>query len=218
MPGSEYGPTLVDVLFGDYNLGGQRVFSLAKNDSDFGTNISLTGDSNYTEGVFLDYRHFDKYTITPRYYFGYGLSYTNFSFANFQISKVRDDENSPASLYRQRRMRPYSNFGNSGLHDPIYTITFTLTNTGNYYGSEVAQIYVGFPAQAQEPPKILSGFERIYLAPGESKEVALVLSRKDISYWNVVNQQWAVASGTYTVWISTSANNVDIRLQGSFNV
>jgi len=115
-------------------------------------------------------------------------------------------------------MRPYNNFGDSGLYDPVYTITCTVKNTGKYYGSEVAQLYLGFPVQAQEPLKILRGFERVYLEPNESKEVALVLSRKDISYWNVVNQQWTVASGTYTVWISTSANNADIKLQDSFNV
>ena len=115
-------------------------------------------------------------------------------------------------------MRPYSNFGHSGLYDPAYTITFTLTNTGNYYGSEVAQLYLGFPAEAQEPLKILRGFERVYLEPNEFKEVTLVLSRKDISFWNVVKQQWTIASGEYTVWISTSANNADMKLQGSFNV
>jgi beta-glucosidase len=219
MPGSEYRPALVDVLFGNYNPGGKLVFTLAKNDSDYGTDISPMGDSNYTEGVFLDYRHFDKYNITPRYYFGYGLSYTNFSFAQLEILQANDDDkNSPASLYKQHRMRSYNNFGHTGLYDPVYTITFTLTNTGNYYGSEVAQVYLGFPAEAQEPPKILRGFERVYLVPGESREVSLVLSRKDISYWDVVNQQWTVALGTYTVWISISANNADVKLEGSFHV
>lgn len=219
MPGSEYGPALVDVLFGDYNPGGKLVFSLARNDSDFGTDISPQGDSNYTEGVFLDYRHFDKYNITPRYHFGYGLSYTNFSFDKLEISQAHNDhKSSSASLYTQRRTRPYANFGNSGLYEPVYTITFTIKNTGNYFGSEVAQLYLGFPAEAQEPLKILREFERVYLEPNESKEVALVLTQKDISYWNVVNQQWTVARGTYTVWISTSANNADIKLQSSFNV
>ena len=219
MPGSEYGSALVDILFGDYNPGGKLVFSLAKNDSDFGTDISAVGDSNYTEGVFLDYRHFDRYNITPRYYFGYGLSYTNFSFDKLEISQANDeDKNSSASLYKQRRMRPYNNFDDSGLHDLVYTITCTVKNTGTYYGSKVAQLYLGFPLQAQEPLKVLRGFERVYLDPNESRQVAFVLSRKDISYWNVVNQQWTVASGTHTVWISTSASNADIKLQGSFNV
>ncbi|CAF4095384.1 unnamed protein product, partial [Adineta steineri] len=147
-------------------------------------------------------------------------SYTTFSFAKLDISQANDDDdkNSPASLYKQRRMRPYNNFGHSGLYDPVYTVTFTIQNTGKYYGSEVAQLYLGFPSEAQEPLKILRGFERIYLEPSELKEVALVLSRKDISYWNVINQQWTVASGSYTVWISTSANNADIKLQSSFNI
>lgn len=74
IPGSEYGPAIVDILFGDYNSGGTLVFTLAKKDSDYGTDISLTLTSNYEEGVFLDYRHFDKNNIVPRYHFGYGLS------------------------------------------------------------------------------------------------------------------------------------------------
>jgi len=94
-----YGPALVDILFGDYNPGGKLVFTLAKNDSDFGTDISPMGDTNYTEGVFLDYRHFDRYNITPRYHFGYGLSYTTFAFARLDISSSNNnDENSPASI------------------------------------------------------------------------------------------------------------------------
>ncbi|CAF1356554.1 unnamed protein product [Rotaria sordida] len=174
MPGSEYGPVIVDVLFGDYNPGGKLVFTLAKNDSDYGTDISKTDSSNYNEGVFLDYRHFDKYNIVPRYYFG--------------------------------------------MYMPIYEITFTVTNTGKVYGSEVSQLYLGFPATAQQPPKLLRGFERVYLAPGKSKQVSLVLTQKDISYWNVINQKWTVAPGIYTVWISSSANKDDVKLHSFFKI
>jgi beta-glucosidase len=216
MPGSEYGPALVDVLFGDYNPGGKLVFTLAKNDSDYGTDISMTFQSNYTEGVFLDYRHFDKYNITPRYHFGYGLSYTNFSFAKLGISKASNGKDSASFQYRQRRMRPYANFGSSSLYEPVYEVKFTLTNTGKVNGSEVPQLYLGFPAEAQEPRKILRGFERVYLTAGESKQVSMALTQKDISYWNVVNQEWSVAPGNYTVWISTSADDADVKLQSSF--
>jgi beta-glucosidase len=79
-------------------------------------------------------------------------------------------------------------------------------------------LYLGFPAEAEEPPKILRGFERVYLAAGESKTVTLSLTQKDISYWNVVNQKWTAAPGDYTVWISTSANNADVKLQGTFHI
>ena len=217
MPGAEYGPALVDVLFGDYNPGGKLVFTLAKNDSDYGTDIDPGFNSTYAEGVFLDYRHFDKFNITPRYAFGYGLSYTTFSFTQLNILEITDQKNSAAVQYKQRRMRSYSNFGSSGLYEPVYQITFTLTNTGPVSGSEVPQLYLGFPAEAAEPLKILRGFERVYLDAGESKQVTLVLTQKDISYWNVVTQKWTVASGDYTVLISTSASNADIKLQGSFH-
>ncbi|CAF3530561.1 unnamed protein product [Rotaria socialis] len=218
MPGSEYGHAIVDVLFGNYNPGGKLVFTLAKNDSDYGTDISESYNSNYTEGVFLDYRHFDEHNIVPRYFFGYGLSYTTFAFSSLDISKARKGPHTISSQYRQHRMRPYANIGTSSLNEPAYEITFIITNTGKMSGSEVAQLYLTFPAEAQEPPKLLRGFERVYLVPGESKQVSFVLTQKDISYWNVVNQKWTTASGTYIVWISTSANNLDIKMQSSFHI
>jgi beta-glucosidase len=73
----------------------------------------------------------------------------------------------------------------SPFYEPVYTITFTVTNTGSVDGSEVAQLYLSFPEEAAEPPKILRGFERIYLETGESKTVTLPLTQRDISYWNV---------------------------------
>ena len=215
-PGSEYGPAIVDVLFGDFNPGGKLVFTLAKKESDYGTDITVTFNSDYTEGVFLDYRHFDKNNIVPRYYFGYGLSYTTFSFVQLIIAESEKDEHIATSLYRQQRMRSYSKIGSLALYELVYEITFTITNIGKIYGSEVPQLYLGFPTEAEEPPKILRGFERIYLQAGESKQVTFVLTQKDISYWNVVNQKWTVASGNYTVSISTSANNADIKLQSFF--
>jgi beta-glucosidase len=218
LPGPEYGPAIVDVLFGDYNPGGKLVFTLAKNDSDYGTNITETFNSNYTEGVFLDYRHFDKYNIVPRYYFGYGLSYTTFSFSALHISEVTNGKHSIESQYQQHQMRPYANIGASKIYEPIYEIRFTITNTGERDGSEVAQLYLGFPSEAEEPPKVLRGFERVYLEAGESKRVTLILTKRDISYWKVVKQKWKVASGTYTVWISTSADNNDIKLQKHFHI
>lgn len=218
MPASEYGPALVDVLFGDYNPGGKLVFSLAKREKDYGTDISLTHNSDYKEGVFLDYRHFDQNRITPRYHFGYGLSYTTFSFSQLAIAKSTQDEQSASSQYQRRRMRPYAHPGVSTLDEPVYEVTFTVTNTGKVAGSEVPQLYLGFPAEAAEPPKVLRGFERVYLSAGQSKSVTMILLQKDIAYWNVINQKWMVASGNYTVWISTSADTADIKLQRFFNI
>ena len=218
LPGSEYGPAIVDTLFGDYNPGGKLVFTLARNDSDYGTNITEGYNSNYTEGVFLDYRHFEQNNIVPRYYLGYGLSYTTFAFSQFDISKSSKNTHPASAQYRRRRARPYARLDKLALLDPVYEITFTLANTGKVTGSEVAQLYVGFPQEAGQPPRVLRGFERVYLAAGESKQVTLVLTQKDISYWNVVNQKWTVAPGTYMAWVSTSSDKNDVKLQASFNV
>ncbi|CAF4880675.1 unnamed protein product [Rotaria sp. Silwood1] len=137
---------------------------------------------------------------------------------DLDISKTEEGQYIASSQYRQHRARSYANIGISRFYEPIYEITFVITNTGKVYGSEVPQLYLGFPSEAEEPPKVLRGFERVYLAAGESKQVSLVLTQKDISYWNVVNQIWTIARGTYTVWISTSANNSDVKLQSSFTI
>ncbi|CAF1285611.1 unnamed protein product [Adineta ricciae] len=219
LPGTEYGSALVDILFGDYNPGGKLVFTLAKNDSDYGTNISNTYNSNYTEGVFLDYRHFDKNNIVPRFHFGFGLSYTTFSFSKLIISKAGDENYSIGqTFHRQRRLSAYANQHLLKFYDPAYNITFTITNTGERDGSEVAQLYLSFPEEAAQPPKILRGFERVYISSSRSKQITLQLTQRDISYWNVINQKWTIASGKYTVSISTSANNADIKLQDTFNI
>ena len=73
-------PAIVNIFFEDYNPGGKLVFTIAKSDSDYGTNITETYNYNYTEVVFLGYRHFDQNNIKSRCYFGYGLSYTTFAF------------------------------------------------------------------------------------------------------------------------------------------
>ncbi|CAF1439108.1 unnamed protein product [Rotaria magnacalcarata] len=218
LPGPEYGQAIVDILFGNYNPGGKLVFTIAKNDSDYGTNITETYNSNYTEGVFLDYRHFDKNNITPRYYFGYGLSYTTFSFSTLIITKISQESTNVHTSYRRRRISSYSNRALLKFYEPLYTITFIVTNTGNMNGSEVPQLYIGFPDEAAQPPKILRGFERVYLDAGESKKMTLALTSRDISYWNIINQKWTVASGKYTVWIAISASNSDIKLEGFFNI
>lgn len=75
-------------------------------------------------------------------------------------------------------MRSYTRFDRSSLYEPVYEIAFIITNIGRVRGSEVPQLYLGFPAEAAEPQKVLRGFERVYLAAGESRQVTLVLTAK----------------------------------------
>jgi len=91
---------------------------------------------------------------------------------------------------------------------------FGVKNTGKVAGNEVPQLYLGFPETAGEPPKVLRGFERILLNPGESQTVSLDLRVKDISVWDVVLQKWVVPAGEFKAYVGSSSRN--IHLTGSF--
>ncbi len=80
-------------------------------------------------------------------------------------------------------MRPYIGIGASKLYKAVYQITFSVTNTGRMDGSKVPQLYLGFSRETEEPPKVLRGFERVYLARVESKQVSLVnVSEEKVVY------------------------------------
>ncbi|KAF4583646.1 hypothetical protein EYR38_002401 [Pleurotus pulmonarius] len=191
-PGEMTGPSLVDVLYGRYNPRGRLPFSIA-DETDFGTSIvydSLTGfpEINYTEKLLLDYRYMDANGITPRFEFGFGLSYTTFVYSG------------PLSIVSSA----------SGAR----AVTFTVANSGDVPGTEIAQLYLGFPAGAGEPERVLRGFEEVVLGVGESRSVTIVLGERDMSIWDVVRHAWIVPPGTFTVTVGASIN--DVRLTGTF--
>ncbi|KAF3916655.1 Beta-glucosidase [Dactylellina cionopaga] len=207
LPGQESGNGLVDVLYGSKAPGGKLPFTIAKAASDYGTSIA-NGDDNFTEGLFIDYRRFDAQGITPRYEFGFGLSYTTFSYTNLAIS------------YTSTTTGPISSTsiapgGYPALYDPVATITARITNTGGVAGAEVAQLYIGLPAGSPStPPKQLRGFQKLKLAAGASGTATFVLKRKDLAYWNTAQQRWVVPTGNFNLYIGASSR--DIRLQGTF--
>ncbi|KAF4587087.1 hypothetical protein EYR40_011108 [Pleurotus pulmonarius] len=177
-PGEMTGPSLVDVLYGRYNPRGRLPFSIA-DETDFGTSIvydSLTGfpEINYTEKLLLDYRYMDANGITPRFEFGFGLSYTTFVYSG------------PLSIVSSA----------SGAR----AVTFTVANSGDVPGTEIAQLYLGFPAGAGEPKRVLRGFEEVALGVGESRSVTIMLGQRDVSIWDVVRHAWVVPPGTFTCW------------------
>ncbi|KAF4563673.1 glycosyl hydrolase 3 family protein [Pleurotus pulmonarius] len=190
-PGEQTGPSIVDVLYGHYNPRGRLPFSIADSEAAYGTEIvydktigPLTID--YTEGLFLDYRYMEQNNITPRFEFGFGLSYTAFSYSNLQIS-------------------------NQG---PFKVVKFKVRNAGSVDGTEIPQLYLGFPNGSGEPKKVLRGFSDVALTVGSSKTVEVKLSVRDRSIWDVVTQKWVVPSGQFKVYIGASIK--DIRLTGTF--
>ena len=110
----------------------------------------------------------------------------------------------------------FTTFAYSALISSSGGVRFNVTNTGAVAGAEVAQLYLGFPASAGEPPQQLKGFARVQLAPGESKTVQLPLAARAFSTWDTTAHEWVVQHGRFTVAVGASSR--DIRLTGAIDV
>lgn len=207
--GQNSGYSIADVLYGDVNPSGKLVYTLAKNESDYPVGLCYTAVCNFTEGNYIDYKYFDKYNVTPRYEFGYGLSYTTFSYADLAINQIATINNTYAS-------GTLSVGGRADLWDEIFNVTATISNTGDVAGKEVAQLYLSFPDEADQPIRSLRGFEKVSVDVGGSAQVTFTLRRRDISYWDVTAQEWAVAAGTYNFTVGASSR--DLRLAKTFTL
>ncbi|PYI04230.1 putative beta-glucosidase D [Aspergillus sclerotiicarbonarius CBS 121057] len=206
--GQESGNSIIDVLYGDVNPSGRLTYTIAKNESDYNVDLCYTAQCNFTEGVYLDYRYFDAYKVTPRYPFGHGLSYTTFSYSDLTINKPSNLTEYPTGEHTVG--------GHSDLWDNVASVSVEVANTGSLDGAEVPQLYLGFPSSAQQPVRQLRGFERVEIAAGDKSKVTFKLRRRDISYWDVTAQQWLVASGNYKVYVGASSR--DLKLNGTFTV
>ncbi|RDL36358.1 Glycoside hydrolase [Venustampulla echinocandica] len=203
IPGQETGNGLADILYGSTSPSGKLPYTIAKAPSDYGVSIA-SGDDNYSEGLYIDYRHFDKNSISPRYEFGFGLSYTTFSYSSLTSTPI---STSPGSTTKAPG-------GISNLYDTVATVTATITNNGTVAGAEVAQLYIGLPSSAPATPvRQLRGFNKISLQPAASATVKFTLRRKDLSYWDSGSQKWVLPTGTFNVFVGASSR--DLRLTGT---
>lgn len=202
-------------MYGDQAPSGRLPYTVAKNESDYGDLLSPVkpnNASNYytsanlTEGVYIDYRHFDIRNITPRFEFGFGLTYTTFEYANLGIA-VTDRGTNASAL---PPVAPVRQGGIESLWDVLVAIKAEISNTGSVFAPEVAQLYLGIPGA---PVKQLRGFEKVPLEPGKSKTVNFELTRRDLSIWDTVQQSWVLQRGKYMVYVGASSR--DIRLCGS---
>ena len=199
-PGQNGGQALAEILFGAVNPSGKLPFTWEKRIKDNPAFATFPMPLNqhppgikYSEGIFVGYRGYEHNGIQPQYPFGFGLSYTTFSYSDLKIA--------PPQLN-----------GNNHV-----TVSFTVTNTGNLAGAEIAELYVG----QQNPPiarpiKELKGFQKVFLQPGESKKVTLELDQRSVAYFNTTIHQWDGLPGTYNVLVGASSQ--DIRLSGQFSI
>jgi len=147
-------------------------------------------DVHYKEGVFVGYRWYDSRKIEPLYPFGFGLSYTTFGYDNLNIT--------PKSLTAGEDV----------------TITFEIKNTGKVAGAEVAQVYVNdVQASVARPNKELKGFKKVFLQPGESQTVQIILNQRAFAFWDPNTKDWLAEPGEFTIFVGSSSK--DIKLSGT---
>ncbi|PIL26464.1 hypothetical protein GSI_12222 [Ganoderma sinense ZZ0214-1] len=233
LPGQESGSSLVDVLYGAVNPSGRLPYTIAKDPDDYPAQLvtapaNITGQTGwlplpvfiieYTEGLYVDYRHFDAKGIEPRFPFGFGLSYTTFAYSGLGVQVVQQGDADSAALeaaWARGEASPNVEGRSTAiwLHRPVFEVSFNVTNTGNVKGGEIPQLYLHFPSSAGEPPSVLRGFSDVLLEPGESKAVTITLSRYDLSVWDNGAQGWRKPEGTFTFTVGASSR--DFRLNGT---
>ncbi|KAH2280412.1 hypothetical protein KXW96_004761 [Aspergillus fumigatus] len=215
LPGQDSGRALVELLYGRANPSGKLPYTVAKKAEDYGsllhpslpeTPYGLFPQSDFDEGVYIDYRAFDRANITAQFEFGFGLSYTSFDYSGLQISNPKQSPQYPPSAAIQQG-------GNPHLWDNIVTVSAEIKNTGRVAGAEVAQLYIGIP---NGPVRQLRGFEKVDVSAGETTQVQFALNRRDLSTWDVEAQQWSLQRGTYRVYVGRSSR--DLPLTGSFTL
>jgi beta-glucosidase len=218
LPGQESGEGVVQVLFGDQSPSGRLPYTVAKNESDYGNLLApVVPDNttqwhtqiNYTEALYVDYKHFIVQGITPRFEFGYGLTYSNFSYSELQVSTTSNlTTGAQPNPYQESSNSSASEGGDPALWDIVATASFKLCNTGGVAAAEVAQLYLHIPGG---PEKVLRGFEKKLLSPGESVEVVFELTRRDLSTWDVVAQAWVLQEGDYPVFVGKSVLDIQLK-------
>ncbi|MBQ7488076.1 MAG: glycoside hydrolase family 3 C-terminal domain-containing protein, partial [Clostridia bacterium] len=196
LAGQNVGTANRAVLYGEVNPCGRLPETLPIRLEDTPCYLSYGGEGNtavYNEGVFVGYRYYDKKKMDVLYPFGHGLSYTTFAYSNLKLSadSIKDTE--------------------------TLTVTVDVTNTGKIAGKEVVQLYISDPESSVfRPIRELKGFEKVELAPGETKTVSFELDKRAFAYWSIEIHDWYVESGAFEVQIGRSSR--DIELTAKVNV
>jgi len=182
------------VLFGDVNPSGKLPVTFPQSLAQVPASTTAqwpgsNGTVQYSEGVLVGYRWYTTRHVTPLFPFGAGLSYTSFAFSRLGVR--------------------------SGPGGRV-TVTAAITNTGSRAGADVAQVYVGDPAATGEPAEQLKGFQRVTLAPGQTRLVSFTLDRRAFAWWDEKAGGWTVTPGRYRLMVGDSS--VSLPLTGQVEV
>jgi len=190
--GMQGGNALANVLYGDVNPSGKLPFSIARNDDDYPFFNPYTFKIEY--GYYHGYTLFDKKNIDVAYPFGYGLSYTTYSYDNLQVEE--------SSMSKEGTLKA----------------SVDLSNQGEVAGEEIVQLYIGFKnSSVDRPVKLLRAFDKVLLRAGESKTVELEVSIKDLAWYDPEIKEWKIEEMEYELFVGSSSNKEDL-IQASFIV
>ena len=209
-PGQEGGNAVVDVLTGKVNPSGRLATTFPMSYSDVPSAKTFPGkelpgvapsglnpfgdkpsESTYDEGIYVGYRYYETFGVKPAYEFGYGLSYTKFSYGNLKLSSDKF---------------------------LVVTASVPVTNNGKVSGKEVVQLYVSAPKQGLSKPALeLKAFAKTrLLKPGESQTISFTLSPKDLASFDPASSSWIADPGAYTIKVGASSSQ--IKSSASVNV
>ena len=192
--GLEGGNAVARILLGEINPSGKLAITFPKRLEDTPAYINYPGtkEVHYGEGIFVGYRYYDMRDIAPAFPFGYGLSYTSFTYSGLNL---------PAEVKAGQPVE----------------VSLTVTNSGQTAGKEVVQLYVrDVQSSLARPPKELKGFAKLDLAPGESKVVSFSLDERALSFYDPYRKRWVAEPGEFKILVGASSR--DIRLSGTFNL
>ena len=195
--GMEGGRALAEVIFGEVNPSGKLAvtYPVKLEDSPAHSIGEFPGGKTvkYTEGLYVGYRHFVTRDVKPLFEFGYGLSYTSFKYDDLTIKHI--DEN--------------------GENKTV--VTYKITNTGNRKGAEISQVYVqDIESSVDRPLYELKGFDKVFLEPGESKEVKVTLNERAFAFYSTDFNSWKVEPGEFNILVGSSVTN--IKLSGKITI
>lgn len=194
--GSQSGVALADIIFGDVNPSGKLPITFPVRLEDNGAHAlgaydPTSTEAHYSEGIFVGYRWAQKKDIKPLFAFGYGLSYTTFSYSEAEISRTTMSEN-----------------GN-------VTVSVNVTNTGEREGKEIVQLYIGDDECSVERPVMeLKAFRKVSIKPGETVKVSFPVNADMLKFYG--NDGWTLEKGSFTAYVGTASD--DIRTSVKFNV
>lgn len=203
--GSEAGEALAAILTGDANPSGKLPFTWVNSLKEVGAHALDTYpgkwrkeggehtpdniiDEEYKEGIYVGYRWTDKEKVHPTFAFGHGLSYTQFAISNLRADKssMTDSDN--------------------------MTFTVNVKNTGNRAGAEIVQLYIhDIKSSIDRPYKELKGFQKVYLQPGESKDITLSIDKSALSFYDESTSSWKAEAGQFEALVGNASDNLKLK-------